>query len=142
MDQKIYFKTHLDLNRYAALLRVLMYKLAKYLARKRFAMLRGAIARWRRGLTTFVESDIQSSHINDIAIDYEPTDPSVQLVSLDHQRDLLSRQHAALRAVAAAAATAASDSAATATAFRPTAATRPSSRVRTHRCPKASRSTR
>lgn len=100
MDKKIYFKTHLDLNRYAALLRVLMYKLAKYLARKRFALLRHAISRWRSGLVTFLESDIQISHINEIAIEPEPSDPTKQFVSLEHQRNRITQQHLRLQAVA------------------------------------------
>lgn len=100
MNDKIYFKTHLDLNRYAALLRVLMYKLAKYLARKRFAMMRAAINKWRGGLSTFLETDISSSHINDIAIDYETSDPGAQFGSIEHQKNILTDQHLRLKAIA------------------------------------------
>jgi hypothetical protein len=101
MDNKIYFKTHLDLNRYAALLRVLMYKLAKYLARKRTAMLSKAILRWRGGLTTFLESDIQSSHINDLAIDFDSTKAADQFVSVAYQRNKITMQHVMLHDLAA-----------------------------------------
>lgn len=93
MNQKIYFKTHLDLNKYAAILRILIYKLAKYLERKRIKLLKNAINRWQRGLTTFVESDIQNSHINDIAIDYNSIDMNDQMMSINYQRSEIYKKH-------------------------------------------------
>ena len=93
MDQKIFFETHTDLNRYARVLRLMVTKIMTSLNRTRIEYLRLALQKWRAQLSVgMVESDIKSTHFHEDAIDVDPQGKAV-FKSIEQQRDLITQVH-------------------------------------------------
>lgn len=62
-DNKIYFKTLTDMNRYAYFMRVCATKVVLYFERKKRIILKQAITRWKDAIYEFLEKSLQNEHI-------------------------------------------------------------------------------
>lgn len=75
-DNKRFFATHTDMNRYAAFLARMLARLARYTHRKRLRLLDQAMHVWRAAIYDFGESTLQNEHID------------ARLVALDDARQI------------------------------------------------------
>eukprot|EP01034_Spumella_vulgaris_P022155 gene22155-28262_t len=65
MDNKIYFQTHADLNRYAAYLRLTITRIVLLQTRKRHALLRRSVTHWKGAVGSYLEENLVMSHFNE-----------------------------------------------------------------------------
>eukprot|EP01038_Epipyxis_sp_PR26KG_P004857 gene4857-6807_t len=71
-DNRFYFQTHANMNRYNFYLRITMMKIIKFQTRKRHTLLRYGLKKWKLSCGgLFSEDNFQVDHFNEIAIDPE-----------------------------------------------------------------------
>jgi hypothetical protein len=85
MDDKIYFKTLTDANRYAAKLRMMIARIIKRINLKRLSFLKLSLKRWKIAISDFSAGNLTANHFDDDAIDIE-VDSSI--LSPHQQQDL------------------------------------------------------
>lgn len=69
MDDKLYFETITDVNRYASFLRKMANRCAKFLDRRRLTTVQVFLMRWKKAIASFAESDLKTGHFEKSAVD-------------------------------------------------------------------------
>lgn len=70
-DNKKFFRTHADMNRYARFLRLMIIKIMKFLIKKRLLILRKGVNIWKGAIYDFLESNLQNEHVNKQLVDFD-----------------------------------------------------------------------
>ena len=71
INQKTYFETKTDVNRFSAFKRLMEKRVYRFLNKKRLNFLRNSIHQWKGAVGQFLEANLISTHINENAIDIE-----------------------------------------------------------------------
>ena len=69
MDNKIFYKTTTDFNRYCAVLRKLMAKIIRILTVQINTLLAYGMYKWKKGTESFIESSVTTGHFEHQVID-------------------------------------------------------------------------
>jgi hypothetical protein len=92
MDNKIYFQTHADLNRYAAYLRLTVTRIVLLQTRKRHALLRRSVTHWKGAVGSYLEENLVMSHFNDETAE-DAAGGSKRFESIAQQREVIIQRH-------------------------------------------------
>lgn len=77
VDNILYFRTILDVNRYCAFLRKMVMRVAKTVDRKRLRQLQMFVRRWKGAVDTFTIADLKRGHFQPWAVDHEEEGESI-----------------------------------------------------------------
>ncbi len=92
MDNKIYFQTHADLNRYAAFLRLTVTRIVLLQTKKRHALLRRSVTHWKGTVGSYLEENLVMSHFNDETTE-DARGSRGRFESITQQREVIIQRH-------------------------------------------------
>lgn len=70
-DNKKFFATHADMNRYCRFLALMLSRIVRFMNRKRLRLLGKTIVVWKSAIYDFVESTLQNEHIDMALVDFD-----------------------------------------------------------------------